>query len=171
MMKKRRNEGVDQDHPHPLLPPPLNIMMIGVSTVPRGGGGAGHDPIPILPTVTVITAMIVPEENIPKNHPNDGAKVVKVVIKNGGDLPAKNGRANTKIVGVTVGKKRKRKRSPANEVIDRKGIDHYHLLNRHYILRIVVVGTMMMMTIQMFDDLPFQAKRSKCTLTNQQMIW
>lgn len=154
---KKRSEGVDQDHP-PLPPPPLG-MTIGVSTVPTGGGG-GHDHVPIpAVTVTIVTAM--PEGNIPKN-PNDGAKV-----KNGVDLLA-NERASTKAVEV-IAKRTKRRKSLANEVIDRKGIDHHHHLNRHHLLlRIVVVG--MMMT-QMFVDLPFQEKRSKCTLTNRQMIW
>ena len=156
-MAKKRSEGVDQDHPPP-LPPPLG-MTIGVSTVPTGGGG-GHDHVPIpAVTVTIVTAM--PEGNIPKN-PNDGAKV-----KNGVDLLA-NERASTKAVEV-IAKRTKRRKSLANEVIDRKGIDHHPHLNRHHLLlRIVVVG--MMMT-QMFVDLPFQEKRSKCTLTNRQMIW
>lgn len=159
-MTKKRSEGVDQDHPPlPLLP--LG-MMIGVSTVPAaGGGGVDHNHGPILTVTVMMIVTAMPEENIPKNQ-NDG---VKAKVKNGVDLPA-NEKASIKAAAV-IAKRREKRKSLTNEVIGRKGIDHLHL-NRHHLLQMmtVVVGTM----TQMFVDLPFQVKRSKCTLTNRQMI-
>lgn len=155
-----KSDGVDHP-PHPRLD------MIGVSTVPIGGA-VGHDPphIILLAAVTVaVQAMIVkPTQGSIKRNQNGEAKAK---VRNGVDRPTK-GKAdiNTATAAMTVGKKRRRKRSHL-EVIDHlKGIDH-HLYRHHH--QIPIVGMMTM--IQMFEDQPFQVKRSKCTLTKQKMIW
>jgi hypothetical protein len=149
------------DHPpHP----PLPLDMIGVSTVPIGGA-VDHDlPHILLAAVTVaVKAMIVkPTQGSIKRSQNGEAKAK---VKNGVDRPTK-GKANinTATAAMTVGKKRRRKRSHLKVIDHLKGIDH-HLYHHH---QIPIVGTMM---IQMFEDQPFQVKRSKCTLTKQKMIW
>jgi len=150
------------DHPpHP----PLPLDMIGVSTVPIGGA-VDHDlPHILLAAVTVaVKAMIVkPTQGSIKRSQNGEAKAK---VKNGVDRPTK-GKANinTATAAMTVGKKRRRKRSHLKVIDHLKGIDH-HLYHHHH--QIPIVGTMM---IQMFEDQPFQVKRSKCTLTKQKMIW
>lgn len=157
-----KSDGVD----HP--PPRRRRRRIDVSTVPIGDA-VGHHLLHILLAVGVgVKVMIVTamkEEGI-KRSPHGEAKVRG---KNGVIDRLAKGKADVKTttaeaaVMVIVGKKRRRK---SLKVIDLKGIIDHHLY-RHHLPLLLLVGTM----IQMCDDLPFQGKRLKCTLTKPKMIW